>query len=143
MSGTTNPNDAPVTGRNLWLAGLGAAAVVTEQGRKLFDGLVERGRPFAKRQSERAVQAGDRAAAAVQDAVNRVRETIDRETKAAVERLDLLTHSDVQQLSARLEALAQRLDEMAAKTAAEPLAAGDLEVQVAQPARSRARAKAS
>ncbi|HEY0784135.1 MAG TPA: phasin family protein [Thermoanaerobaculia bacterium] len=145
MSETTNPNDAPVNGRNLWLAGLGAAAAVTEQGRKLFDGLVERGRPLAKRQGEIAAQMGDKAAAAVQDAVKLVRETIEHETKAAVKRLDLLTHSDVQQLSARLEALAQRLDEVAAKTAPEPLAEAELESlqTTAKPARSRARAQAT
>jgi poly(hydroxyalkanoate) granule-associated protein len=143
MSESVDHNDVPVTGRTLWLAGLGAAAVVTEQGRKLFDGLVERGRPLARRQSEIAGKVGDRTAAVVQDAVKLVRETIEHEAKATVKRLDLLTHSDVKLLSARLEALAKRLDEVAAKTAPEAVADGGLEVTVAKPARGRARAKAN
>src|SRR5437588_119900 len=39
-------------GRNLWLAGLGAVAEAGEEGRGLFDRLVERGRPLDARQRQ-------------------------------------------------------------------------------------------
>jgi poly(hydroxyalkanoate) granule-associated protein len=146
MSENVNHQGAPVTGRNLWLAGLGAAAAVTEQGKKLFDGLVERGRPVAKRQIEVVDKVGDRTAAVVQDAVKLVRDTIEHEAKAVVKRLDLMTHSDVKILSARLEALSARLDEMAAHHAVAPSEALEVipgEVAVEKPVRPRSRAKAN
>ena len=149
-----------LNGRTLWLAGLGAAAVVTETGRKLFEGLVERGKPVASKQIEVLDRVGDRTVAVVQDAVKLVRDTVEFEAKSVVRRLDLLTHSDVKALSLRLDALSVRLDEMAAHRPVAPSEAlvveGPVEIvpvetasaeeadAAAKPARARtARAKAN
>ena len=55
-------------GRNLWLAGLGAASSVEENSRKLFDDLVERGERWQGKETGTSPlrQAGERVKEATQ-----------------------------------------------------------------------------
>jgi hypothetical protein len=112
-------------GRQLWLASLGAAAAAAAgaprlavRGRRLVDGLVERGRPVAERQAirirarlARLESLGDRAGRTVQDAAALARETAEYETRRLLERLELATVEDLRLLALRLEALDKKLDD--------------------------------
>jgi poly(hydroxyalkanoate) granule-associated protein len=100
-------------GRNLWLAGLGVVAEVEEGGRDLFGQLVERGRPFEERQRKALEQVGDRTGEAVREATQLVQDTVEFETKGMLKKLGLLTREDVQILTARLETLSRKLDDLA------------------------------
>ena len=101
-------------GRNLWLAGLGAVAEVEESGRDLFSHLVERGRPYEEKQRQAFEKAGDKTQETVRELSTLVQDTVEFETKGVLKKLGLLTRDDVKILSARLDTLSRKLDELAA-----------------------------
>lgn len=100
------------TGRNLWLAGVGAVAEVGEGGLEMFDRLVERGRPVEARQRRRVEAVAGRAARAVRTAGQRVQETVESESRGVLRRLSVMTHEDVTLLSARIQTLSKKVDEV-------------------------------
>lgn len=101
-------------GRNLWLAGLGAVAEVEEGGRDLFDHLVERGRPFEEKQRQALEKVGDKTQETVRGLSTLVQDTVEFETQGVLKKIGLLTRDDVKILSARLETLSKKLDDLSA-----------------------------
>lgn len=102
-------------GRNLWLASLGAVAKAEEEGRDLFDRLVERGRPLEKRQRHALDKVGDRTQETVRELGKLVQDTMEYETKGMLKRFGMMTKDDVKILAARLETLSHKIDELAAR----------------------------
>lgn len=102
-------------GRNLWLASLGAVAKAEEEGRELFDRLVERGRPLEERQRQALDKVGDRTTETVRDFRKLVQDTMEYETKGVLKRFGMMTKDDVKILAARLETLSHKIDELAAR----------------------------
>ena len=108
-------------GRNLWLAGLGAVAKAEEEGRDLFDRLVERGRPLEERQRHVLgvlERMGDRTSETVRELGKLVQDTMEYETKGVLKRFGLLTKDDVKILAARLDTLSKKIDELSARQVA-------------------------
>jgi poly(hydroxyalkanoate) granule-associated protein len=106
-------------GRSLWLAGLGAVQRVEEEGRGLFDSLVERGRKVEKRQFktiDRTLAEGTRR---VRDLSGRVRSRVEVGVRDALHRLGVATRDDLETLAGRLEALDRKLAQAAAEQAPE------------------------
>lgn len=96
-------------GRSLWLAGLGAVKRVEEEGRGLFDSLVERGRKVERRQFktiDRTLAEGTRRA---RDLSGRVRSRVEVGVRDALHRLGVATRDDLETLAGRLEALDRKL----------------------------------
>ncbi|HEX3527631.1 MAG TPA: phasin family protein [Thermoanaerobaculia bacterium] len=102
-------------GRNLWLASLGAVAKAEEEGRELFDRLVERGRPLEERQRHALDKMGDRTNETVRELRKLVQDTMEYETKGVLKRFGMMTKDDVKILAARLATLSHKLDELAAR----------------------------
>jgi poly(hydroxyalkanoate) granule-associated protein len=102
-------------GRSLWLAGLGAMAEVEEEGRELFDRLVERGRPIEKRQKKTAEAVAQRARKTAREVGKLLGDTVVYEGRGMLKRLHVMTREDVKVLSARLETLSKKIDEYAAR----------------------------
>src|SRR5262245_39782023 len=102
-------------GRSLWLAGLGAAAEVEEEGRELFDRLVKRGRPVEKRRKKAAKAMAERARSTAREFGKLVQDTVAYESRGLLKRLNVMTLEDVKILSARLETLSKKIDEYAAR----------------------------
>ena len=102
-------------GRSLWLAGLGAAAQVEEEGRELFDRLVERGRPLEGRQRKAAKAVTERAQRKARELGQLVQDTVAYESRGLLKRLNVMTREDVKILSARLETLSKKIDEYAVR----------------------------
>jgi len=102
-------------GRSLWLAGLGAIAEVEEEGRGLFDRLVERGRPLEERQKKTAEAVAQRARKRARELGKLLQDTVAYESRGMLKRLNVMTREDVKSLSARLETLSKKLDEYAAR----------------------------
>lgn len=105
-------------GRNLWWAGLGAVAEVEEGGRSWFDRMVERGRPIEQRQRKAFEEIGDRTAETVREMGKLFQDTVDYETRNVLKRLRVMTREDVTVLSARIDTLAKKIDELAVSRAA-------------------------
>jgi poly(hydroxyalkanoate) granule-associated protein len=103
------------TGRNLWLAGVGAVAEVTEGGLEVFDQLVERGRPVEEKQKQVVAAVTDRATRTVREAQRLLEDTVEFESKGVLKRLNVMTREDVKVLSARIETLSKKVDEAVAR----------------------------
>jgi len=102
-------------GRNLWLAGVGAVAEVSEAGRETFDRLVERGRPIEEKQWQVVQKVTDRAAQTVREAGKLVQDTVEYESRGMLKRLNVMTRDDVKVLSSRLNSLSKKVDEVVAR----------------------------
>lgn len=102
-------------GRNLWLAGVGAVAEVTEAGRDTFDRLVERGRPIEEKQKQMVQKVTGRATQTVREAGKLVQDTVEYESRGMLKRLNVMTREDVKVLSSRLNSLSKKVDEVVAR----------------------------
>lgn len=101
-------------GRNLWLAGLGAAAEVEEGGRGLFGRLVELGRPVEEKQKKVATDVAEKTTATVLGLGKLLEDTVSYESREMLKRLNVMTKDDVRILAARLDTLGRKIDEYAA-----------------------------
>lgn len=102
-------------GRTLWLAGLGAARRAEEEGRGLFDTLVERGRKVEKRQFKAIDRTLAETGRRVRDVSGRVQVRFEDRLRETLNRLGVATREDVQNLAGRLEALDRKVEKAAAE----------------------------
>lgn len=101
-------------GRNVLLAGIGAVAEADDASQRLFDRLVERGRPLDERQRRAAEAFADRANGAMHEAGKLFQDTVEYEARQVLKKVGILTRDDLKVLSARLDILARQIDEYAA-----------------------------
>lgn len=101
-------------GRNLWLASLGAIAEVEQGGAKLFDRLVERGRPLDERQRKTVEAFADSANSALRETGKLFQDTVEYESRQVLKKMGVMTRDDLKVMSARLDILARQIDEYAA-----------------------------
>jgi len=120
--------------RQIWLAGLGAFSRAQAEGRKVFDTLVKQGESLEKdtcsAASSTAAAARDAAmggAARVQtiagDTWDRLEKVFEDRVAKALARLGVHTQSDVQQLTARVDALADAVNTLVRAQDGKPRAA--------------------
>jgi poly(hydroxyalkanoate) granule-associated protein len=100
------------TGRNLFLAGVGAVAEVSEGGLEMFDRLVERGKPFEEKQKQRVEAVVERANKTVRGANQLLQDTVEFESRGVLKLLNMMTSEDVKVLSARIATLSKKVDEV-------------------------------
>ena len=103
------------TGRNLWLAGLGAVAEVEQGGRELFGQLVEKGRPVEEERKKRVEKIAGAANQTVRGFTRLVEDTVTYESREMLKRFNVMTRDDVKVFSARLETLSRKIDEYAVR----------------------------
>lgn len=101
-------------GRNVILAGIGAVVEADNASLRLFDRLVERGRPLDERQRRAAEAFADRANGAMHEAGKLFQDTVEYEARQVLKKAGVLTRDDLKVLSARLDILARQIDEYAA-----------------------------
>ena len=105
-------------GRNLLLAGIGAVVEADKASQRLFDRLVERGRPLDERQRRTVEAFADRANGAMHEAGKLFQDTVEYESRQVLKKMGVLTRDDLKVLSARLDILARQIDEYTAARAA-------------------------
>lgn len=98
-------------GRSLWLAGLGAAKRAEEEGRDLFDTLVERGRKVEKRQFKSIDRTLADTGRRVRELSERVQTRVEGGFRGTLDRLGVATRDDLEALAGRLEALDRKLQQ--------------------------------
>lgn len=110
--------------RQIWLAGLGAMAATGEEGSQLFRTLVERGKEVEPTLSEGWSKVreewGEKVQRMGQQVRTRAEEAMpDREKlmRQAMERMDLPTRHDLEELSHRVEVLSRKVDKLAGAAA--------------------------
>jgi len=113
---TTMPirGDLGETGRSLWLAGLGALAEVERGGRAAFEELVARGRRVETSQFRALDRTVSRAADGFENLGEEMRERLHEGLEALLHRAHLPTRTDLQDLEARLDRLAERVEHLSA-----------------------------
>lgn len=103
-------HDLSQAGRSLWLAGMGAVAQVEEEGRDLFDTLVERGRKVETRQFKAIDRTVAKTSERVRELSDRMQEQVEERAKVVLHRLGVPTRDDIEDLSGRIQALSQKID---------------------------------
>lgn len=106
--------------QQIWLAGLGALSRTQQEGGKFFDALVEEGvriqqkthaysQEQLKQAHDQTVPFMDVARKRTDAAMGKLEQAFDERIARAVKRMDVPTHADMQELSARLDALAHEV----------------------------------
>jgi len=106
--------------QQIWLAGLGALARTQQEGGKFFDALVEEGVRIQEKThaytQEQMKQARDQATPWVEAArkrttaaMGKLEQAFDERIARAAKRMNMPDHADIQELSERIDALAQEL----------------------------------
>lgn len=108
-------DDAKNAGRQLWLAGLGATAVLGDTSKALFGMLVEEGKKYQKHElklvDDLLRKTTDRVRVTGETVENKVQAT----TKAALNRLGMPSRKDVADLTKRLEQLTVKVETISKK----------------------------
>jgi len=102
-------------GRNLWLAGVGAVAEVSEGGVEMFDRLVERGKPLEEKQKKVVAAVTERAGKISREAGQLVQDTVEFESRGLLKKMNVMTREDVKVLNARISTLTTKIDEVVAR----------------------------
>lgn len=105
-------------GRDVWLAGLGALAVVGEEGTHLFDRLVESGEDLEKRGKK---QFGDR-----QTELRRaLDENVTDPVMTTLRRLGVPSRAEMHTLTLKVDRLTRKVEKLVAHVSGEPMADED------------------
>lgn len=109
-------------GREVWLAGLGALATVEEEGTKLFNRLVDRGKNFEeerrsdlKTAGEKARKQGEEALSELEEAGKETQNLLVDAVNNALDRFGVPTRTEVDRLSEKVETLSQQVEDLAQK----------------------------
>ena len=97
------------SGKRLYLAALGVTVVLREEGRRLFDYLVERGAPMEEPVRERSEAVRKKAA----EDLARTRETVGRAVGKAFGRYSQADKAEMADLADQVERLGARVDKLA------------------------------
>jgi poly(hydroxyalkanoate) granule-associated protein len=107
-------------GREVWLAGLGALSSVGDEGTKLFNQLVSRGRELEAEGRQRINALVDELSHRQQEVKERVEQSFSKledEVSGLVEkamaRLDVPSRSEIQELTAKVNQLAEQVEHLA------------------------------
>jgi len=103
----------------IWLAGLGALAAAEEEGTKVFNRLVDRGRDVESRGKGDFQETVDRAKAKVDEAKAKVGDTVetwsgklDEAVTATLHRLGVPTREEIRTLTQRVEELNAKVEQL-------------------------------
>lgn len=115
------PDEVTGRAREIWLAGLGALARLEEEGDKVFQNLIERGKSYEDKRREQFEEATENLRSQQESFTEDVTERLDSATKSVEKavsdtlsgtlgRLGVPTQNEVRGLSRRVGELSQKLD---------------------------------
>lgn len=110
------PTDVMQAGRQVWLAGLGAAGIVTTGGEAVLSMLVEEGkRVKALKVSDVIEEVVDTATLPVKTAVKKIDATVQSTTKTMLARIGVPSRQEVAALTTRVEQLITKVESLNVK----------------------------
>jgi poly(hydroxyalkanoate) granule-associated protein len=136
--------------QQIWLAGLGAFAKAQEEGTKVFEALVKEGKTLQKRtraiteeklgeMTGRVGKVAGGLGKQATDSWDRLEQVFEDRVARALNRLGVPTNSDVQALTARVDALNASVQALGGKPASKPRATAARAVATAKPRAPRPR----
>ncbi len=97
----------------IWLAGLGALSAAQEEGSKVFDRLVERGKDVETKTKDQTEKVRDKAEAAWSN----VGDKIDEKLTSALNRLGVPTRDEIRNLTQKIEELNAKVEQLKPRAA--------------------------
>jgi poly(hydroxyalkanoate) granule-associated protein len=145
--------DAADTSRNIWLAGLGALSRAQAEGMRMFDALVKQGEALESKTRQAAADTAAAARGAAQAKVKEVKEGVggtwdkleqvfEARVARALAKLGVHTHSDVEKLTERVDALSEAVNELI-RASGGTVKTRAAKAPAAKPAKSAKRARKS
>ncbi len=98
--------------QRIWLAGLGAFAVAEQEGSKMFNTLVERGKEWEAEGRGRVDEVREKARSKVGGRFEDIEGKIDARITDALHRFGVPTRDEIRELSRRVEELTAKLDDL-------------------------------
>jgi poly(hydroxyalkanoate) granule-associated protein len=109
----------------IWLAGLGALAAAQEEGSKVFDRLVERGKDVESKGKDQAGKARETVREKAETAWSTVGDRFDDTLTSALSRLGVPSREEIRNLTQKIEELNAKVEQLKQpRPAAPPTVAG-------------------
>jgi len=109
----------------IWLAGLGALAAAQEEGSKVFDRLVERGKDVESKGKDQAGKARETVREKAETAWSSVGDRFDDTLTSALSRLGVPSREEIRNLTQKIEELNAKVEQLKQpRPAAPPTVAG-------------------
>lgn len=109
--------DLAEAGRDVWLAGLGAMALLEKQGRQTFETLVDRGKTFETKERTMIDRMWQDAAGQVRALGTRVETTLQDTSRVMLQRFGIPSHDEIAALISRVEQLTAKVEAFSRKEA--------------------------
>jgi poly(hydroxyalkanoate) granule-associated protein len=107
------PADVMLAGRQVWLAGLGAAGIVSTGGQAVFSMLVEEGKRVKQlRVAEVVDEVVDSAVAPMRRAVKSMDKQVQKTSKTVLARIGVPSRKEVEDLTDRVEQLIAKVESL-------------------------------
>jgi poly(hydroxyalkanoate) granule-associated protein len=103
-------DDLKESAHRIWLAGLGALAAAGEEGTKMFDRLVDRGREYETRGREEARKQYGEAKSSAEDAWKNWSDKLDETVTKALHRMGVPSREEIRNLTQRVEELNAKVE---------------------------------
>ncbi len=94
----------------IWLAGLGALSAAGEEGGKMFDRLVDRGREYENKGRDEAKKQYEGAKSSAEDLWNTWSEKLDESVTKALHRMGVPSRDEIRNLTKRVEELNAKVE---------------------------------
>jgi poly(hydroxyalkanoate) granule-associated protein len=105
--------EVTASAHKIWLAGLGAMAAAGEEGKQMFESLVERGKQFEARSKTQVSKVKGKvsdAKAGLEVMLDRLSGRLDESVASALQRLGVPTRKEIATLTKRVEELTRKLE---------------------------------
>jgi poly(hydroxyalkanoate) granule-associated protein len=112
----TLQDDLKESAHRIWLAGLGALAAAEQEGTKVFNRLVERGRDFESKGRDEAKEQFDKARAKAESTWSDVGTKVDEAVAGALHRLGVPTRDEIRNLTQKVEELTAKVETLRPRT---------------------------
>ena len=116
-AGRTLREDLSEAGRDVWLASLGAVALIEKEGRSTFEMLVEKGRTFETRERTMIDRMVQQATGQVRALGKRVESGLQDTSKMVLQRFGVPSHAEINSLITRVEQLTAKVEAISRKEA--------------------------
>jgi poly(hydroxyalkanoate) granule-associated protein len=103
-------DDLKESAHRIWLAGLGALAAAEQEGTKMFNRLVDRGRDFEAKGRTEAKDQYERARTQAKDTWENLGDRVDEMVTSALHRFGVPTREEIHNLTLRVEELNAKLE---------------------------------
>lgn len=117
--GKTLREDLSEAGRDVWLASLGAVALIEKEGRETFEMLVEKGRSFESRERSVVDRMLQDAAGRMRALGKRLESGVQDTSKMVLQRFGVPSHAEINSLITRVEQLTAKVEAISRKEAAD------------------------